>query len=894
MNQLEKIYSKFCSVLFISATLIIGMMTGCSDEDKIQQNQYGYVQFKLYKSASYDKNVKTRSTEQLELLNDAKKIEVVLQYDGSTISQTLVLNAYNDTNAEFGLRSDKLQLLAGEYFISGYRLYDNLDNLLLSGESEDNAFEVVGGGLTSKALPVEGTARGMVSFKLIKDFINSRAADEKTAYPFNKINLVDISVKNTFTKEVTTIHKIAVEYTEDFKNGSSDENLYPGKNSETSYFVCDTIAWLKAGTYQIYGYTTYSDKKGRTVLETTSSLSTEVSFVVKDNQITKEVEVPVSLSATAEFIKDYLALKAIWEALDGPNWSYAGIAQAVGGNWNFNKDIDMWGDQPGVGLDSDGRVVSITLEDFGAKGIVPDAIGQLTKLAALYLGSHSEILGGHVISQNFKLNMTDEERKMMRMDYDTQVLAKDFREGFSENMQKGFEMVPNAKPIKNNRISTKGIMFGDLTNKITGISKAIMRLTELEQLYIANSPITSEGFFRDIEPSSPYYSEKDSLSWSNFTKLYDLEIYNCPNLTQLPMNMLAHLPELQMLNIAANKGISGEQLRNDWISFINGSSGSKIQVIYMGYNNLEEFPEHHDLKKMVRLSMLDCVNNKIKKLHPFGKDINFSKLYLDYNEIPEIPHADDGYFFGYMDVESFTCSNNRITKFPDIFNAKSIYVMGSVDFSYNEICEFENGDNFRGINTGQLNLSNNRLEVFPGILFKKESPIYYLILAGNGMKTIPNGSIEGKYAYMMQAMDLSYNKLSKLSDDFYAETLPYMTGIDLSYNCFSKFPTAPLSISTLQQFHIRHQRNEQGERCLREWPTGLYTCPSLMYFCIGSNDLRKIEDTISPNILVFEIKDNPNISIDLSNVCDYIAAGYYLLIYDKTQDIRGCDILDLE
>ena len=455
-------------------------------------------------------------------------------------------------------------------------------------------------------------------------------------------------------------------------------------------------------------------------------------------------------------------------------------------------------------------------------------------------------------------------------------------------------MDPNFKPIKTNRISTKGIQYGDLTNGITGISKAIMRLTELEQFYIANSPITSEDFFREINSTSAFYSEKDSLSWSNFTKLYDLEIYNCPNLTRLPMEMLTNLPELQMLNIAANRSISGEQLRNDWISFINGASGSKIQVIYMGYNNLEEFPEHNDLKKMVRLSMLDCVSNKIKKLHPFGKEINFSKLYLDYNEITEIPHADDGYFFGYMDVESFTCSNNKITRFPDIFNAKSIYIMGSVDFSYNQICEFENGDNFRGINTGQLNLSNNRLEEFPGILFKKESPIYYLILAGNGMTTIPDGSIEGKYAYMLEAMDLSYNKLTKLSDDFYAVTLPYLTGIDLSYNSFSEFPTAPLSISSLQQFHIRYQRDEQGNRCLREWPTGLYTCPSLVYFCIGSNDLRKIEDTISPYIRVFEIKDNPNITIDLSDVCDYIAAGYYLLIYDKTQDIRGCDILDLE
>ena len=893
MNSIQKLYSKYFIVFLIGTIFSAGVMTGCSDDNEEQQNLYGYVQFKLCKRASYDEMGDARAINQLDYLNDAKKVEVILQRDGATMSQTLVLNSYNDENAEFGLRSDKLQLLAGEYFISGYRLYDNLDNMLLSGETEDNLFTVVSGGLTSKILPVEGTARGMVSFQLIKEFVNARATDEE-AYPFSNIKVVDISVKNAFTKETTTITKIPVTYTEDFKEGPVDESLYPGKNAETSYFVCDTIVWLKAGTYHVSGYTTYSDKKGRTVLETASITSANSSFVVKDNQVTKDVKVPVSLSKTAEYIKDYLALKEIWLALDGPNWNYVGTAEPLGSNWDFNKDMDMWGEQPGIKLHSDGRVASITLEDFGAKGVVPDAIGQLTRLAALYLGSHSELLGGHVISQDFKLNMTQEERNLMRMDYDTRVLARDFREGFSETMQEGFHLDPDNKPIKNNRISTKAIMFGDLTNGITGISKAIMRLTELEQLYVANSPITSEGFFREVQPDSPFYSEKDEWSWSNFTKLYDMEIYNCPQLTTLPMDMLASLPELQMLNVASNKGISGEQLKTDWETFINGASGPKIQVIYIGFNNLEEFPSHDYLKKMVRLSMLDCTNNKVKKLHPFGKEINFAKLYLDYNEITEIPHAEDGYFFGYLDVESFSCSHNKITQFPDVFNAKSIYVMGSVDFSYNQISGFENGEDFRGINTGQLNLSNNCLEEFPRILFQKESPLYYLILSGNGMKRIPNGSIKGKYAYMLEAIDLSYNKLTKLSDDFYAVTLPYMTGIDLSYNSFSKFPTAPLSISSLQQFHIRHQRDAEGNRCLREWPTGLYTCPSMAFFSIGSNDLRKIEDTISPYIRIFEIKDNPNITIDLSEVCDYIAAGYYTLIYDKTQDIRGCDILDLE
>lgn len=872
--------------------LTIGIWVGCSEEDEMQQNQYGYVQFKLYKSGSFDDVPQARGVDELDLLDNAKKIEVIMQHEGSTISQSLVLNAYNEANAEFGLRSDKLQLLVGDYVITGYNLYDNLDNQLLSSEVEDNAFTVVGGGLTSKALPVEVTERGMASFKLVKEFVKARATAED-AYPFRSIQLVDLSVRNTFTQEVVNIKSIPVKYTEDFKEGSTNESLYPGENAETSYILCDTVVWMKAGTYQISSYTTYSDKKGNSILEV-NTLDGNRTFTVKDNQLTKEVEVPVQLSEMAEYIKDYIALKEIWEALDGPNWSYAGEVQKLGVNWNFNKDIDMWGIQPGVQLHNDGRIASITLEDFGAKGVVPDAIGQLTKLAALFLGSHSETLGGHIISQDFKLNMTSEERTAMRMNYDNRVLARDFREGFSDLMQNGFNTMHPEKSIKSNRIDMKSIQFGDLTNGITGISKAMMRLTELEQLYIANSPLTSDGFFREIEASSPFYAEKDELSWSNLTKLYDLEIYNCPKLTALPMEMLGNIPELQMLNIACNKGISGEQLKADWETFINSPSGSKIQVIYMGYNNLEEFPEHEQLKKMIRLGMLDCASNKVKKVHPFGKDVNLTKLYLDYNEITEIPHAEDGYFFGYVDVESFTCTHNKITVFPDIFNAKSIHVMASVDFSYNQISEFENGENYRGINVSQLNLSNNRLKEFPSILFKKGSPLNYLVLSGNGMTTIPNGAMEGKYTYMLEALDLSHNKLTKLSDDFYTVTLPYLTGIDLSYNCFSKFPTSPLGIATLQQFHIRHQRDEYGNRCLREWPTGLYTCPSMFYFTIGSNDLRKIEDTISPYIRMFEIKDNPNISIDLTEVCDYIAAGYYMLIYDKTQDIRGCNILDLE
>ena len=124
--------------------------------------------------------------------------------------------------------------------------------------------------------------------------------------------------------------------------------------------------------------------------------------------------------------------------------------------------------------------------------------------------------------------------------------------------------------------------------------------------------------------------------------------------------------------------------------------------------------------------------------------------------------------------------------------------------------------------------------------------------------------------------------------------MPYLYGLDVSYNRFSKFPYEPFDGSYITTFAIRHQRDEQGNRILKEWPTGIYQSPSMVALYMGSNDLRKIEDTISPYIRYLEIKDNPNISIDVSAVCDYILAGYYMLIYDKTQDIRGCSYLGIE
>ena len=865
--NLHKIYSIFF-LPFIVGLLTMLVVTGCSDDDEELQSQYGYVQFKLYKSTSFEKGTTTRAVGKLESMSSAQKIKVVMTHNGTTVSQTLLLNAYNANNAEYGLRSDKLQLLAGTYKIVGYYLYDGLDEVLLAGPAgDDNELTVVSGGLLEKALTVDAVPHGTVTFKLSKEGISTRAAGE---YLFSNIRYVDVTVMNSFNRVTTELKGMKVTYKEDSKEHQNPDNAND-KYMDIGVATCDSAVWLPAGTYQVVAYTTYSQSGiKRSELETQSVRG---------------------------------------EALDGKNWRYYSgtINNTIHSlNWNFNKELDMWGDQPGVDLDNNGRVTGLSLAGFGAKGRVPDAIGQLTELKVLSFGTHSETVSGRLFGdEELTPDMSEERKHRIRMHYKKMFLDYDQRLNLSDLLQDAINRNPEMKPIKkDSRISLKDTQIGNLTNRITFISKAIQRLTKLQIIYFANSPFTYDNIAVDWEDANSDYAkqyENEELSWSNLKDLTDVELYNCPNMTQLP-DFLYDLPELQSLNIACNRGISAAQLKADWTRLADDEdTGPKIQIFYMGYNNLEEFPASASLQKMVKLGLLDCVHNKVRHLEAFGTNVKLTDLKLDYNQIEEIPED----FCAFTDqVEGLGFSHNKLKYIPNIFNAKSVYVMGSVDFSYNKIgsegrnisCSM---DDYKGINASTVTLSYNEIQKFPTELFATGSPISTIILSNNLMTSIPENSLkpkDGNYknTYLLTTIDLRFNKLTSLSDDFRATTLPYLSNMDVSYNCFSSFPTQPLNSSQLKAFGIRHQRDAEGNRILRQWPTGITTCPSLIQLQIGSNDIRKVDEKLTPQLYILDIADNPNISIDVTSVCPYIEAGMYVLLYDKTQDIRGCDALGIE
>ncbi len=866
--------------------LLLLFIVGCTDESYNLEGGSGYVQFKIYKETSYgEQRVSRAGINQLDFLNDAKKIKILLSNDQFNFSQTLNLNSYNEENAEFGLRSDKLELQPGEYTIDGYYLYGKTENQLFAGQpSEKTIFKVESGTLIVQDLLADVVGRGTVQFRLVKNIIDSRAAtSNEDSYPLSSIYKVNITVKNTETNRSQTFNDLEVEYKEDFSG--------EGNGNRTSFCEIDSLLVIETGTYQITSYE--AKDRNKTIQYFNDDVLKETKFTVYDNQKT-EADVPVNLIKSAENILDYVALKEIWEAMGGPNWSYNGQSYPKGVNWDFNKDIDMWGEQPGVGLDNNGRVISLNLGEFGATDKVPAAIGELSELQTLMLGTHNDLLGyGGTDNQSaltsLKGELTPDILAKIRSDYMDNFVSHDLRDELSDPLKMALEIKGLYKPKAERKgISPKDVNWGELTNGITGIDPAIGKLKKLEVLYIANAPITS------LPEATPGNDEEPGIA--GLTALTDLEIYNCPELKTFP-SVIAKLPELIQLNMAMNKQLTSEEFNKGLEALAKGESKEKIQIMYLGYNNISKLPA--DISGMKKLGKIDLIYNKLERLPAFGKDVNLVQANFDYNKISEIETVDNGsgknIFCGMDDVESLSFSHNELTGIPDMFDVNSIYTMASVSFAYNKITD-DGLKNMGGINTSDLSLAGNKLESFPSSLFEKNSPLTVLNLSANKIKTFKKGDLDGKKTYLLTTLDLTYNRLTELPSDFDGKTLPFLYGLDISGNQLKAFPWGAANISYLTVLSLRNQRDNEGNRVYSEWPTGIFKHIGLRALFLGGNDIGKVPETetISYLINTLDVSDNPNIILNVSDVCPYIKAGIYTLIYDATQDIRGCDALELE
>lgn len=880
MNKTMKQFKYMYAIAVILASLFV---VGCSEHDEVdnRDHDYGYVQFKLYNEASYEqlsRGVQTPLTQ----LSEAKKIKVAMLYEGTTISQTLNLQPISEEAAAYGLRTDKLKLLTGKYEVLTFTLYNVDEEEIYSGAPyADRNLEVVMGGLSMYDLQVAVTPRGMASFTLTKDLSAlSRAAERE--YTFDEIAYATLTVEHLASQTKSRLEKLPAEFSIHFDETDDVEDGY-----QTSSLKCDSLVWLMAGDYRLLGYELFDEKK---ILLESESAPAATRFTINTNRKT-EISVPVKLHAADAYLKDCYALYEIWQSLDGPNWYYFGEDYAPGTNWDFNKDPDLWCAQPGVQVHPNGRIARLDISNFAFRGDLSPAIGQLTELVELYLGTHNDT---NLVTYDPSIapDQTVAERQLNRMENHKRYLqmihpATPFSEPMARALAEHHISLPNTayyeKYTERELIDEKGAarqlvlhdtQHGTLCNGLKSLPKEIGKLQKLSTLFIANS---------EIETLPDEVAE--------LTACTDLEIYNCPKMVSFP-EVIGRMPELISLNLSNNRQWSAEECLKGFNALAEGASKEKIQILYMRECQLEEIPL--SIRNLKKIGLLDLAYNRIKTTPAWGKDIAPLQLYLDNNLLESLPVDEEGYFCGYDDMENFSVRYNKLKKFPNIFSAQSQYTMKSVDFSGNDITGFEGEEDgsYRGLKVETLSLSQNyNLKKYPAAIWKAGSTVAYIVLRACGLEEFPAGSFKGDRVIDLVSLDLSYNKLTDLPWEMNAGNVPYLYGVDLSFNSFSHFPYEPLDASGLTVFAIRSQRDSEGRRCLREWPTGIYQHVGLRGLYLGSNDLREVNDTISTLCYYLDISDNPNIVFDASDICYAWQAGAYILYYDKTQNIKNCDLM---
>ncbi len=863
-----------------SAALCTVLVAGCVESLEEKTSQYGYFQLKLVKAPESTLQVLSKAGDGdavtiLDSLADASKIRLSLQGSDEVLEQTLTLEPAAGGNTEWGMWTEKLQLYADTYRLLSYEVLGNLDQTILTSAPEDRfEISVVPGGLVVKELGISVRNRGNVKFEFSKSMQVTTKANTGAMYRFENVETADVTVKNLASGANLEFKgmDVAVEYY------YKDPETEGGDYITSSRLVCDTLVNMPAGNYEVAGYIMYDD--AGEPLEGDNLPAETCAFTVADNT-DATVSIPVTFTESAPQIKDGIILKQIWDALDGPNWSYSGIYHQKGCNWDFSREMDLWVAQPGVMILNDGHVSSIDFTGFGAKGDIPECIGNLEKLKNLTLGRHDESAAG--TPQNPEEDIAAVDNETFRSMFKAFACPETGLETLAPELWTVLPAEKQARLKENSgRLAapvTKAAYdpADNYSTFITSLPESIGNLTELTRLVIANSPITSLP---------------ESLK--NLTSLTDLEVFNCRKMTVFP-DVITEIPNLQMLYFGSNTGLSAQEMYRGLSLFnTNEAVNPTVQGMYLMDNNLETIP---DMTNMKRLKLLDLSGNNISSIEKaFGKEMNFATLDLSDNELgdEDIVRDAEGYFAGYEGMESWSFSGNDLTVLPDIFNSNSPFYMGTVDFSSNRISSVENGNDgtYKGFNADTFNLSFNALEEFPACIYNSGSKVNYLVFKGNAMKTVSEEALEGEHTYYTNALDLSMNRIRELPSNFNNRTFPYMTGLDLSWNAFDAFPWVVTNLSNMENFLFRGQRDDRGYRCMKEWPVALYGWSSLKVIYLGSNDIGKVTDSTLDRIRFnFEITDNPNISMDLSTLCPYIQLGLVSVLCDPDQDIQGCDIL---
>ncbi|OON20145.1 leucine Rich repeat-containing domain protein, partial [Opisthorchis viverrini] len=314
---------------------------------------------------------------------------------------------------------------------------------------------------------------------------------------------------------------------------------------------------------------------------------------------------------------------------------------------------------------------------------------------------------------------------------------------------------------------SRGCSLLDLSNlSLDSLSADIGTLTNLQDLFLYENKLSylppQIGNLRRLQKVSWIYSMHFGQLWLQENYIYSLpsEMERCANLTHLDLrhnrldgalpSVILGLRCLQQLLLTYNK-----------LNDISGVGNLKdLQILVVKSNNLQG-PLPEDLGQLTKLQILDCSKNRITILpDAIASCTKLIRLLLDYNCIGELPSS-----IGCLKkLQQLGIKYNQLTRLPT--ELAQCQQLTELNIEGNQITRLPH-----------LSMDYNNLDTVSTNDFADAEHLRSLTMGNNNIVHLE--IVASQWRQLVQ-LDLSYNRITKLPEDFCE--LANLEDLDLTSN----------------------------------------------------------------------------------------------------------------
>ena len=301
-------------------------------------------------------------------------------------------------------------------------------------------------------------------------------------------------------------------------------------------------------------------------------------------------------SAQDSVESDRAVLVALYNATDGPNWTY-------NTHWLSNEPLSEW---HGVRVNDDGRVTLLSLRSNRLTGEIPVELSQLSQLRSLYLDRNQ--LTGEIPVELSQLS----QLRVLSL-YSNQLTGE--------------------IPVELSQLSQLS-QLSLFSNRLTGeIPAELSQLSQLQRLYLSGNRLTGEipvelsqlSQLLSLVLSSNRLTGEIPVELSQLSKLWSLWLHSNQLTGEIPV-------ELSQLSQLLSLGLSGNRLTGEIP--VELSQLSQLLWLYLDRNQLTgEIPV--ELSQLSQLLSLVLSSNRLTGEIPaeLSQLSQLQRLYLHSNEL---------------------------------------------------------------------------------------------------------------------------------------------------------------------------------------------------------------------------------------------------------------------